>query len=203
MSATVQLLRSVGFTVHPEKSVLELTHRIQYLGVIIDSQDMTVTLTPERATSLIDCCTAVRKKESTLIRDLAKVIGKIVAPFAAVKYGLLHYRQLGKEKKAALLKNKGDFDACITLYPAAKSELSWWSDNVASAYNDILQTDPDVTLTSDASHTGWGCVYNGVSSGGHWLPVEAEFHINYVELKAALFALQCFQDQLCGRHVRI
>ena len=47
---TVQLLRTVGFIVHPEKSVLEPMHRIQYLGVIIDAQDMKVTLTPERVT---------------------------------------------------------------------------------------------------------------------------------------------------------
>ena len=80
----------------------------------------------------------------------------------------------------------------MTLSPATKSELSWWSDNVASAYNDIHQTDPDVILTSDASLTGWGYAYNGVNSGGHWLPVEAEFTMNYLELKAALFALQCF-----------
>ena len=106
MSATVQLLRSVGFTVHPEKSVLELTHRIQYLGVIIDSQDMTVTLTPERATSLIDCCTAIRKKESTSIRDLAKVIGKIVASFAAVKYKTAPLPAMGKRKESCTVKKQ-------------------------------------------------------------------------------------------------
>ena len=38
---------------------------------------------------------------------------------------------------------------------------------------------------------------------GQWLPEEAEFHINYKELKAALFALQSFETQLVGKHVRI
>ena len=35
------------------------------------------------------------------------------------------------------------------------------------------------------------------------MPEEARFHINYLELKAALFALQSFQNSLGGKHVRI
>ena len=34
------------------------------------------------------------------IRELAKKIGKIVASFPAVKFGHLHYRCLGENKKA-------------------------------------------------------------------------------------------------------
>ena len=53
---TVKLLQSLGFIVHPEKSVFEPTRRIQYLGVIIDSQSMTVMLTPEKQADIIACC---------------------------------------------------------------------------------------------------------------------------------------------------
>ena len=41
---TVKLLQSLGFIVHPEKSVFEPTHRIQHLGVIIDLRSITVTV---------------------------------------------------------------------------------------------------------------------------------------------------------------
>ena len=36
-----------------------------------------------------------------------------------------------------------------------------------------------------------------------WLPTEIEHHINYLELLAAFFALQCFQSSLSGKHVKI
>ena len=112
---TVQLLRSLGFIIHPDKSVLEPTRRIQYLRVIIDSELMTVTLTPERSSDMISCCLTIVKKETVTIRDLAKVIGKIVASFPAVMYGPLHCKQLEKEKKTALIQNAGRFDRRMTL----------------------------------------------------------------------------------------
>lgn len=200
---TVQLLRSVGFIVHPGKSVLEPSHCVQYLGVIIDSKQMITTLTPDRSADLLSCCKTAMSKLSMTIRYLAKVIGKIVAAFPAVKYGPLYYRQLEKEKKAALASSKGDFDCCMSLSFSAKSELQWWIDNVSASYNNIHQSAPDITLSSDASLTGWGCALGDAQSGGLWLPVETQFHINYLELKAAYFALLCFQDQLIGKHVRI
>lgn len=71
-----------------------------------------------------------------------------------------------------------------------------------SVYNVIHQTQP-VTLTSDASNTEWECVCGHSQSGGQWLPEEKVFHINYLKLKAAFFALKCFQKLFCGRQVRI
>lgn len=108
MIDTGKLFRSVGFIVHPEKSVLDPTHCIQYLGVIIDSVKVTVTLTPERIDDLIACCKAMIRKSNASIRDVAKVIGKIVAAFPAMKYGPPYYWQLENEKKKALAQNKGN-----------------------------------------------------------------------------------------------
>ena len=44
---------------------------------------------------------------------------------------------------------------------------------------------------------------NDESTGGRWLPTESEHHINYLELLAAFFALQCFHSSLSGKHVKI
>ena len=200
---TVQLLRSLGFIIHPDKSVFAPTQRIQYLGVIVDSKSMTVTLTPERKSDLITSCQTASKKQSISIRDLAKVIGKIVAAFPAVMFGPLHYRQMEKEKKLALKQNFGNFDKPMTLSPQAKEELDWWIENIDSAYNVIEQNDPSITITSDASKIGWGCACDQEKSGGVWLPEEREFHINYLELKAAWFALKSFATQVKGKHVRL
>ena len=42
-----------------------------------------------------------------------------------------------------------------------------------------------------------------MSAGGQWLPHEKLFHINYLELKAAFFALQAFRNRLKNKHVRL
>ena len=64
-------------------------------------------------------------------------------------------------------------------------------------------SEPDMIVTSDASLTVWGCDCEGVQSGGHWSPAEKTFHINYLEIKAAFFALKCFLSQLQNKHVRL
>ena len=40
-------------------------------------------------------------------------------------------------------------------------------------------------------------------SGGLWLPAEATFHITCLELKAAFFALQCFETKISNKHARL
>ena len=58
---------------------------------------------------------------------------------------------------------------------------------VESTYNDICMGDPKLVLSSDASLIGWGCECEEVTAGGQWLPAEQACHINYLEVKAALF----------------
>ena len=91
----------------------------------------------------------------------------------------------------------------MTLSPDSRNELRWWLDHVDQAYNDIGSSDIGIVVTSDASLIGWGCECEGESSGRQWLSVEKVFHINYVELKAVLFALKCFQNKLKNKHVRL
>lgn len=203
VTETIHLLRSLGFIVHPSKSVLHPTQRIQYLGFIIDSVSMTVTLTPERVESVKQSCSEALKSRVLSVRTLAQVIGKIVASFPAVKHGPLHYRHLDWDKTEALKMHKGNFDCPVRLSEAAKTELEWWLSNITHASNDISLTDPDITVFSDASDEGWGCECESARANGTWLPVEAAFQINYRELKAGLFALQSFLSEVENKHVRL
>ena len=203
IQATVQLLRSLGFIVHPEKSMLVPSQTVQYLGVIINSCDMTVTLTEERKASLLSACDQLLRAGRVTIQDLAKMIGKIVASFPAVKFGPLHYRHLEGCKKAALREARGKYDSHASLTPSAREELQWWLDNTADSQNEIVTPDPEITIKSDASKTGWGCMCEEVRSRGNWLPVETQFHINYLELLAAFIALKCFEGKVSGKHVRL
>ena len=45
ITETVRLLQSLGFTVHPEKSVLKPTQKLTFLGFALNSKTMTLTLT--------------------------------------------------------------------------------------------------------------------------------------------------------------
>ena len=59
---------------------------------------MTERLTPEKKESIKSYCIELLEKQIFTIREIAKVIGKLVASFPGVMYGPLYYRQLEKEK---------------------------------------------------------------------------------------------------------
>ena len=119
-----------------------------------------------------------------------------------VAMGPLFYRQLENDKKAALKFHHGNFDESM-VSPTAKSDLQWWVENIENVSKPISQGNPSYTLYTDASLQGWGAVFQGQSSGGHWAPDEARQHINFLELKAAFLGLQSFCTTLSRTPVRI
>jgi len=119
--ATTNLLRNLGFTIHAEKSILLPTQKIIFLGFILNSLNMTITLTDT-------------KKEKIIMLY-------IVASFPAVPYGKLHYRSLEKFKVRSLRCNEGNFDQYVTITEPVISELSWWIRNIGSAYKNISETE--------------------------------------------------------------
>ena len=94
--ATVPLLQELEFTIHPGKSVLVPTQQIIFLGFVIDSVKMTITLTEERKQSIYTLCQNILSNYQASIRDLAQTIGVIVSSFRAVPYGQMYYRELEK-----------------------------------------------------------------------------------------------------------
>ena len=56
VSKTDNLLTQAGFVTHPDKSVHEPTQRITFLGFVLDSIKMRVTITAKRITDLKQLC---------------------------------------------------------------------------------------------------------------------------------------------------
>ena len=94
IEATINFISELGFIINEEKSVLIPTTRLHYLGNIIDSDDMIVILPEQRQNKIIQECRNLHNYSEVTIRQLAKVIGLIVASFSAVDYGKLYYRDL-------------------------------------------------------------------------------------------------------------
>ena len=195
---TVRMSEEAGFVVHPIKSVLHPTQRIVYLGFWLNSVDMTVTLTETKATKLKTACLKLLEKQTVPIRELAHVIGLMVASFHGVQYGQLFYRSCDNHKTHALKLALGNYENLTILPPECKEDLEWWERNIETQTKKILVPKPSYELESDASLKGWGgCIKTpeGKSStGGNWSETERNKHINELELIAAWFTIKCF----CG-----
>ncbi|XP_062596107.1 uncharacterized protein LOC134257519 [Saccostrea cucullata] len=203
VSETLALVESLGFVVNYEKSVLTPSTKIIFLGNVIDSELMIVYLTEERKESILEACKKLQTKSREKIREVAKVIGLVVASFSAVEFGQLFYRDMERAKTDALVQSQHDYDAFMFITKEMKLELDWWISNISSSVRRILHEPYDLTITSDASHLGWGAVMNELKSGGRWTTDESENHINYLELLACFFGLKCFCSDVTNKYVKL
>ena len=197
---TTMLFIKLGLVPHPEKCNFIPS---QELTFILNSITMTVKLTGEKATNLQSTCQKLIKCRSPSIREVAQVIGKIVSSFPGTIHGTLYYRHIERDKSLALKQHKGNFDAKMILSDSAKSELTWWVQNITSTFNVISHGQPTFQITTDASLLGWGAECEDVSTGGHWTPVEAKHHINCLEMRAAFLGLQTFAKEKSHIHIRL
>jgi len=203
VSDTVALLTKLGFLIHPDKSVLVPVQMITFLGFILDSIQMLVRPTLEKAQKLKTTCEKLLTKPEVTVEELAEAIGIIVSNFPGVEFGPLFYRGLERDKNCALKQSKGNFSSKLQLSSAAITELNWWRENIESAINHVTHGNPDIIITTDASTLGWGAVLKNQSIGGQWTEAEACHHINYLELLATFLALKRFCKNASKVHVRL
>lgn len=202
---TVSIFDHLGFTVHPDKSVLKPTQSITFVGFVLDSRSMTICLTEEKANRIVSDCEKLLHKCEVSIRDFAQIIGKFVASEPGVEHAALHLKSLELEKEKQLKKFSGNFDAKFQLSENVKHELHWWIDNVHTTFKPIFRPPPDIELESDSSNYGWGGVSktDDLKTGGFWSYEEQHHHINVLELKAIFLTLKCFCSSRSNVHVRL
>ena len=72
VAETVALLRSLGFTIHESKCVTTPTQVVKFLGFVLNSKDMIISMIPEKAAIVKSKCPNLAQLEGpTPIRDVA------------------------------------------------------------------------------------------------------------------------------------
>ena len=201
---SVLLFESLGFVIHPEKSHLRPSQTIQFLGFVIDSVNMIVSLTDDKKCKLKALILEVLSSVKLRIRLLACLIGKLVSSFPACPFGPLYYRQLEKDKIAAVKLHKGNYDKFMVLSADARSELHWWHKYIDTMSAPIQQKPITVEIATDASMCqGWGAVLEELTTGGAWDAEQQDLHINVKEMMAIYYALRSFVTRIQHQHVRV
>ena len=151
---------------HPDKSILIPTKRIVFLGFILDSLKMWVSLTPERAQKLVKACCKQQNNPHPTIREVPQVLGLMTSSFPGVIFGPLHYRSLEMDKANTLKENKGNFDKRMHMSHDSISDIKWWITSIPEAYNPVSHGEIQITLSTDASFNGWGACIDTTTTGG-------------------------------------
>lgn len=183
-------IESVGFDINIEKSVFIPTNRIIFLGYIIDSVLFKVFLPEEKVRKIIELSNKMLKAHKVSIRSLAQLTGLYSSAHYAVQYAHLFHRYLDLDKTQALHASNNNFNSFLNISVEGKSEIVWWLENVKTVNGRPIRNDsPSYYLHTDASLNGWGAVFHGKQTQGHWSLEEQCLHINILELKAIYFSI--------------
>ena len=82
-----------GFVLHPDKSILTLTQQITYLGFISKPVKIEVALTAEHIAKILKATQSVLDSKLITLQQLAQLISRMVARFAAVPLGKMYHRR--------------------------------------------------------------------------------------------------------------
>lgn len=188
----IAIFDSLGFVVNFEKSQLVPAQEIRFLGFILNSVEMKLRLQLDKVDKILQKCKIVQKIRNVQIQTVAELIGMLIAATPATKYGLLYTRQLESEKTEALFQNSGNYKKIMHISEKSVSDLSWWISKLGSEWQYLRPRTPLLTITSDASPSGWGAECNSNEARGNWSEDHLGLHINVLELWAVFYGLNTF-----------
>ncbi len=199
------LFQHAGFLLHGDKSVRVPTQQIKYLGFIIDSVSMSLSLPDEKVKRLrLAVKKALRElnnQRQLTIRIAAKTVGFVVSALPATVYGKAHYRALEFAKLDRLEQTRFNFDATFQWPESCREDLLWWASPNNNFSASFAIQNPTTTLTTDASLTGWGAIWENREIHGAW--ENDDRRINELELRAVLQAIETFPILRPGQRILV
>ena len=200
----LRTVQNLGFIVNWEKSELTPTQRPTFLGATIDIPAELARPSSGRIDTITAAAARLRRSRRAPARLWLQFLGYlaslvdvmqdcrlIMRPFQL--HLLKHYRPAG-DPLTRLIHNP----------PLVRRELARWTKRASLLVGKPLRTEqPTVTVTTDASHQGWGGHCMGRTAFGDWPQGSPRAHINMLELQAVLLSLQSFLPLLRHRTVLV
>jgi hypothetical protein len=204
VNTVLELLQSLGFLINWEKSIIAPTQVIEYLGLIVDSNDPSFSLPCAKAAAVRKMCETALSEGKVSLRTIASIQGNFAWAIPAIPFAQAHYRSLQRFYISNAQRVDFNLEAKVRLSPSAALDLEWWVANIEKANGKMFfPREPDLEIFSDASLTGWGAVCNGVTTRGPWTVQDMNKHINELELLGAFFAIQTFSAKTSNIAIRI
>ena len=107
---SIRVLQALGYTIHPTKSILEPVQEIETLGFVVNSKTMTISLPQNKKAAIKELCQEALTYPKLTIRQVARLVGTLVATSEAVPLAPLYYKRLEREKDKALKLSRGNYE---------------------------------------------------------------------------------------------
>lgn len=203
-AVAVRTIEEAGFIINREKSQLNPSQEVTYLGMTIETKTMTVR-TPRG--KLNKTKMAIKKMILTpqwTVREIASLVGLLNSLADGLFQTRVFTTGLQQWKRSW---QEGDWDAPLDPSAAALSNLQWWSENLPRLNGrSLLLMKTEGTLTTDASTLSWGAIWESpgldpVHTHGHFDQEQVGWHIGEKELLAVSLAVQALKAQVKGKTI--
>ena len=199
------LLIQAGFIINFKKSNFIPSQQFEALGFLLDSCQMTVSLTLQKVNNYTSFLQRMLDQTTITIHQVTRIVGIFISLFPVVPLGKTMYRKLERFKNMCLLIHKFKWSTAVTLPPLLVQDINWWLDRIKlnAPYSFVV---PPVNLraTSDASSYAWSfCLDNGDVASSRFHKDHTEFSINTKELLAIYWGLLPFRSKLHHTHIQV
>lgn len=190
----LRLCVALGLLVNLAKSELIPVQRITFLGEILDLQAARAFTSQERKDAIVEIIKKAEKHQGLLFPQAERLLGLLVSAFPTVPLGRTHLRELQRAVIVAIRAGRSP-TSWISVRGQMLHQLRWWrSDEHLSLGRPFKIGEPDILVFTDASTAGWGIVCGSDTWKGVWQ--RQNHHINWLELRTVLLALQLLQFRL-------
>ncbi|VDI65918.1 Hypothetical predicted protein [Mytilus galloprovincialis] len=163
---TITLLTSLGFIINTEKSDLIPTQTITYIGGLFRLDLGLVYPTPERIKNLKITIIQLMKGQISA-RHYLKVLGLIASCLELIPNSRLFMRPIQMHLLQVWRPSKMSLEYQIPCTQELKAHLAWWLCQANTMKGrSLFQESTSVTITTDASMTGWGGTFRDTNSTG-------------------------------------
>ncbi len=160
-------IHSLGLRMNAKKSVLLPSQRTVFLGVRLDSVQMQARLAPARIPVLTACLARFKLGHHVSVGTCRRLLGLMAAASPVLPLGLLHMRPFLWWMRELRLHPTVPATRLIRVSRSCCRHLLMWRDPV------FLQSGVRMgaihrrhMITTDASMTGWGAVFEGRPASG-------------------------------------
>ena len=199
----LQLLQSLGWTINWDKSMLQPTRILDFLGLHFNLEQALISPPDSFLPTLTEVLSRLSPSTVMSARKVSSIISRLshFAPF--ITHGRLHLRFLQLWFKDQWTQHRQSWDTPVTLDSEFLSYLRWFLHPSVMTGVPLRLPDPSLFFFTDASLKGWGASWQTQQLSGVWSQQESRRHINWLELEAIRLALLHWGLQWSHQTVRV
>ena len=191
----------LGIPLAPEK-IIGPSEIITYLGIEINSSNLTIAVTQEKFDELMDILPRWKKQKSCTKQQLLSLIGKLSFICKVVQPGRIFLRRLINLSMSAKKLHHH-----INMNKQAIADIDWWCEFLPTwAQRSIIPetyhvTSSDLKLFTDASSVGFGAIYGNAWIQAKWDEYSVGYSIDFKELFAIVAAVMTWGFSWEGKRI--